>query len=304
MGRLMRSQFVVQEMAIGLRRNLTMTIAAILTSAIALTLLGAALLLYSQVGVMKDYWYGKVEVSVFLCQKTSDTPSCASGAVTPAQKTQLEADLRSLPQVQEVFYESQQDAFVRFKDQFKQSAIVNNVTADQLPESFRVKLKDPKQYVIVASALQGRAGVEEVADSRAILDRLFRLLNGLRNGALVIAIIAVIAMVLLIANTVQVAAFSRRRETGIMRLVGASNLYIQLPFVLEGALAGLVGALTASGLMFAATWGLVTKAAPAFPFTNFVGYGTAWVVSLLLVLIGVGLSILTSFVALRRYMRV
>ena len=111
-------------------------------------------------------------------------------------------------------------------------------------------------------------------------------------------------MVLLIANTVQVAAFSRRRETGIMRLVGASNLYIQLPFVLEGALAGLVGAVTASGLMFAATWGLVTKAAPAFPFTNFIGYGTAWVVSLLLILIGVGLSVLTSFVALRRYMRV
>lgn len=300
----MRAQFVMQELGIGLRRNLTMTIAAVLTSAIALTLLGAALLLYSQVGVMKDYWYGKVEVSVFLCQKTSDAPSCASGAVTPAQKAEIEADLKALPEVEQVFYESQTDAFERFKEQFKNSAIVNNVTADQLPESFRVKLNDPKQFLVVASAVQGRQGVEEVADSRAILDRLFRLLNGARNGALVIAIIAVIAMVLLIANTVQVAAFSRRRETGIMRLVGASNLYIQLPFVLEGVLAGLFGAIAASALMFVAAWALVEKAAPAFPFTNFIGYSTAVGISVILVLIGIGLSALTSFVALRRYMRV
>ena len=124
----MRAQFVLSEMAIGLRRNLTMTIAAILTSAIALTLLGAALLLYSQVGVMKDYWYGKVEVSVFLCQKTSDAPSCSSGAVTQAQKNEIKSDIEALPEVDTVFYESQQDAYDRFKDQFKNSAIVNNVT--------------------------------------------------------------------------------------------------------------------------------------------------------------------------------
>ena len=142
-----------------------------------------------------------------------------------------------------------------------------------------------------------------MADSRALLDRFFRVLNGLRNGALFIAIVAVVAMVLLIANTVQVAAFSRRRETGIMRLVGASNLYIQLPFILEGALAGLIGSAVASSTMFGAAWVLQTKAAPSFPFTNFVGYGTAFQISLILLVAGVGLSALTSFVALRRYMR-
>ena len=300
----MRAQFVASEMAIGLRRNLTMTIAAVLTSWIALSLLGFALVVYSQVGAMKDYWYGKVEVSVFLCQKTSDAPSCASGAVTPAQRDQIQADLKALPEVEQVYYESQTDAFTRFKQQFKNSAIVNNVTADQLPESFRVKLKDPKQFLVVASAVQGRQGVEEVADQKALLDKFFRVLNQLRNAALFVAGAAVIAMVLLIANTVQVAAFSRRRETGIMRLVGASNLYIQLPFVLEGALAGLVGAIAAGALMVLLVYLLVHRIAPAFPFTNFIGMGSAVTISLALVVIGVTLSVVTSFVALRRYMRV
>lgn len=300
----MRAQFVLTEMAIGLRRNLTMTVAAVLTSSIALALLGVSLLLYAQVGTMKDYWYDKVEVSVFLCQDTSDTPSCSGGAVTDEQREQIEADLNAQPQVEEVFYESQTDAYERFQEQFENSAIVNNVTAEQLPESFRVKLEDPEQYAIVASAVQGQPGVDEVADSRALLDRFFTVLNGLRNGALFIAVVAVVAMVLLIANTVQVAAYSRRRETGIMRLVGASNLYIQLPFILEGALAGLIGSAVASSAMFGGAWVLQTKAAPSFPFTNFVGYGTATQISLILVLAGVGLSVLTSYVALRRYMRV
>ena len=299
----MRAQFVLSEMAIGLRRNLTMTVAAVLTSSIALALLGVSLLLYAQVGTMKDYWYDKVEVSVFLCQDLSQTPSCTS-AVTAEQRTQIEADLRAREEVDEVFYESQEEAFERFKEQFKNSAIANNVTADQLPESFRVKLKNPENFGAVASAVRGRPGVDEVADSRALLDRFFRVLNGLRNGALFIAVVAVVAMVLLIANTVQVAAFSRRRETGIMRLVGASNLYIQLPFILEGALAGLIGAVTAGTAMFGAAWVLQTKAAPSFPFTNFVGYGTAFQISLILVIAGVGLSVLTSFVALRRYMKI
>src|SRR3954453_13607223 len=216
----MRATFIISEIGIGLRRNLTMTIAMIITTAVSLGFLGTAVLFNPQGSVMKDFWYDKVEVSVFLCGQDSTAPSCAGGEVTQAQRDQIRADLEKLPQGQPVFHESKKQAFARFKQQFKNSAIVDNVTADQLPESFRVKLVDPEQYVIVASAVQGRPGVEEVADARAILDRLFRLLNGLRNGALVIAIIAVIAMVLLIANTVQVAAFSRRRETGIMRLVG------------------------------------------------------------------------------------
>src|SRR5207245_2878340 len=105
--------------------------------------------------------------------------------------------------------------------------LVANVSPDALPESFRVKLKDPKQFDVVASAFQDRPGVDTVKDLKKVLDPLFKVLGAFQRTAVWVAIIQLIAAILLISNTIRVAAFSRRRETGIMRLVGASNLYIQ-----------------------------------------------------------------------------
>jgi cell division transport system permease protein len=132
----MRTGFLLSEVRIGLRRNLTMTFAVIVTVAISLSLLGIGLLSNSQVRAMKDYWYDKIEVSVFLCGTLSESASCSGGVVTPDQRSSIQADLKALPVVESVFYESQTEAFARFKERFKDSAIAQNVTADQLPESF------------------------------------------------------------------------------------------------------------------------------------------------------------------------
>ena len=208
------------------------------TVAVSLTLFGVSLLVRAQVSTMQDFWYDKVEVSIFLCAKGSDAASCVSGEVTRAQREQIRADLESLrPLVEGVYYESKAEAYERFREQFANSPIVENVTEEALPESFRVKLSDPEQYEVVASAFAGRPGIEQVNDQRQILDKFFQLLNGLQAGALLIAVIMLIVTLLLIVNTMRVAAFSLRRETGIMRLVGASNFYIQLPFLLEAAVA-------------------------------------------------------------------
>jgi len=166
----MRAGFLFSEVRIGLRRNLTMTFAVIVTVAISLSLLGIGLLANSQVNAMKDYWYDKIEVSVFLCGSLSESPSCTAGVVTPEQRTSIKTELDALPVVQSVFYESQTEAFARFKERFKDSAIAQNVTADQLPESFRVKLKDPTQFDVVVSAFSGRPGVDVVQDQRSILE--------------------------------------------------------------------------------------------------------------------------------------
>ena len=182
----MRAGFIAQEVRIGLRRNFTMTLAVMTTVAISLTLLGIGILANSQVRVMKDYWYDKIEVSVFLCGSLSESSSCATGPVTDAQRTAIQADLNSLPVVQTVYYESQAQAYQHFQERFKGSAIAQNVTPDQLPESFRVKLKDPTQFNVVQSAFSGRPGVDTVQDQRTILDKFFKLLNVLRNGALLI----------------------------------------------------------------------------------------------------------------------
>ena len=241
----MRARFIVSEIGIGLRRNLTMTVAMIITTAVSLGFLGSAVLFNQQVNVMKNYWYDKVEVSVFLCGPDSGAGvagSCAAGEVTLDQREAIRTDLDALPQVERIYYESKSQAFKRFTEQFKNSAIVENLTPDQMPESFRVKLVDPEQFNVVASAFVGRAGVEEVQDQKALLEKFFKVLTWIQWFATGLALLMILVSVILIVNTIRVAAFSRRRETGIMKLVGASNFSIQLPFLLEGAISGLLGA--------------------------------------------------------------
>jgi cell division transport system permease protein len=301
-----RAQFIFSEIGIGLRRNLTMTIAVVVTMTISLAIFGAALLTRKQVDVMKDYWYDKVEVTVFLCASNSTSPNCAGREITQEQRVALGNGLRAMPQVEEVFYESKAEAYDRFKEQFKDSDnLVSNVSKDALPESYRVKLKDPEEFEVVQSAFQDQPGVDEVQDLKKLLDPVFKVLGVFQLVAGIISGLMLFSAILLIGNTIRVAAFSRRRETGIMRLVGASNLYIQLPFLLEGALAGLVGAAFASGLLVLGKWWIIDQLlAPLLTFTRFVGWNEVIAVIPLLLLTGVVLSSLASFFTLRRHLRV
>lgn len=300
----MRARFLLSEVRIGLRRNLTMTFAVVITVAISLSLLGIGLLSNSQVSAMKDYWYNKIEVSVYLCGSLSESPSCSGGVVTPAQRLQIQEDLKALPVVQDVYYESQSEAFQRFEERFKDSAIAQNVTVDQLPESFRVKLKDPTQYQVVVSAFSGRPGVDVVQDQRAILEKFFRLLGVLRNGALLVGLASVLTAALLISNTLRIAAFNRRRETGVMKLVGATSLSIQLPFLMEGIISAIFGWAIATGLLAALKQVIQTRVAPLLTFTKFFGWGEVWVASAYLLATGLVVSILASVITLRRYLKV
>jgi cell division transport system permease protein len=281
-----------------------MTFAVIVTTAISLSLLGIGLLSNAQVNAMKDYWYDKIEVSVYLCGSLSESPSCAGGVVNEEQRLGIKKDLEALPVVQSVFYESQSEAYTRFQERFKDSAIAQNVTADQLPESFRVKLKDPTQYAVVVSAFSGRPGVDVVQDQRSILEKFFKLLNVLRNGALLVGLFSVITAGLLISNTLRIAAFNRRRETGVMKLVGASSWSIQLPFLLEGIISALIGWVFATGLLAGLKTVIDSKVAPLLTFTNFFGWNEVWVASAWLLLAGLGVSTIASLVTLRRYLKV
>jgi cell division transport system permease protein len=210
-----------------------------------------------------------------------------------------------MPQVQRIYYESKQQAFKRFKQQFKNSAIVDNVTADQMPESFRVKLTDPEQFPIIASAFIGRDGIEQVQDQKALLERFFKVLKWVQWFAFGLALMMLVVSVILIVNTIRVAAFSRRRETGIMKLVGASSFSIQLPFLLEGAISGFLGALLASGVFVLLKGVLVDHVlAPNFPITRFITWGDVWLSSGAVFLIGVALAAIASFLTLLKYLRV
>ena len=300
----MRAGFLFKEVKIGLRRNLTMTFAVVITVAISLTLLGIGLLANSQVRVMKDYWYDKIEVSVFLCGTLSESPSCTSGPVSQEQRDQIKVDIEALPVVDTVYYESQAEAFTRFQERFKDSAIAQNVTQDQLPESYRVKLKDPTQFAVMQSAFAGRPGVDSVQDQRSILEKFFKLLSVLRDGALAIGLASVLTAALLISNTLRIAAFNRRRETGVMKLVGASSFSIQLPFLLEGIISAIVGWVFSTGLLSAFKLLVDSRIAPLLSFTKFFTWSDVWVASGILLITGLFVSTVASVATLRKYLKV
>jgi len=281
-----------------------MTFAVIITVAISLTLLGVGFLANSQVRVMKDYWYDKIEVSVFLCGSLSESPSCSGGPVSAAQRRSIKKDIKALPVVQTVYFESQAEAYQHFQNQFKGSAIAQNVTSDQLPESFRVKLKDPTQFAVIQSAFAGRPGVDTVQDQRTILDKFFKLLGVLRDGALVIGAASILTAMLLISNTLRLAAFSRRRETGVMKLVGASSFSIQLPFLLEGLFSAIVGWAISTGFLAGFKALVDAKVAPLLSFTRFFLWNDVWLASAWLLGVGLLLSALASILTLRKHLKV
>ncbi|MGW6024845.1 permease-like cell division protein FtsX [Streptomyces sp. NPDC055099] len=305
----MRAQFVLSEIGVGLRRNLTMTFAVIVSVALSLALFGGSLLMRDQVSTMKGYWYDKVNVSIYLCNKgdAEQDPHCAKGAVTNEQKDQIKTDLKKMPVVDTVQYESADEAYKHYKEQFGDSPLSSSLTPDQMQESYRVKLKDPEKYQVVATAFSGRDGVQSVEDQKGYLDNLFELLNGMNWAALAVMALMLVVALMLIVNTVRVSAFSRRRETGIMRLVGASSFYIQMPFIMEAAVAGLIGGAVACGMLLVGRYFLIDHGlalSEKLNLIDFIGWDAVLAKLPLVLAIGLLMPALAAFFALRKYLKV
>ncbi|MFI5685644.1 permease-like cell division protein FtsX [Streptomyces sp. NPDC051636] len=305
----MRAQFVLSEIGVGLRRNLTMTFAVIVSVALSLALFGGSLLMSDQVSTMKGYWYDKVNVSIFLCNKSDaeSDPNCAKGAVTEDQKKQILADLKKMSVVETVTYESQDQAYKHYKEQFGDSPLASSLTPDQMQESYRIKLKDPQKYQVIATAFDGREGVQSVQDQKGILDNLFGLLNGMNWAARMVMALMLVVALMLIVNTVRVSAFSRRRETGIMRLVGASGFYIQAPFIAEAAVAGLIGGTVACGFLVVARYFIIDHGlalSQKLNLINFIGWDAVLTKLPLILATSLLMPSLAAFFALRKYLKV
>jgi cell division transport system permease protein len=293
----MRAKFVLTEAATGLWRNVTMTVALILTTAISLALLGVGGLLFVQVDKTKDLLYAQVQVSIFL---TND--------VTEAQRTTIKEKLKSDGTVKSYEYETKQEAYKRFKELFKDSPdLVENVKPESLPESFRVKLNDPSKANVTDADYKNLPGVDQVSTQQELVGRLFDAIDAVKNLALVISLVQGVAAVMLIGNTIQVAAYSRRREVSIMKLVGASNWYVRLPFILEAAVAGLIGATLAFiGLILAKVL-VIDDALQSLVQQNVVptiGWSEIFIAGPLLALVAVLIAGVTGWTTLRFYVKV
>jgi cell division transport system permease protein len=302
----MRAQFVFSEVWIGLRRNLTMSVALIVVVAISLSLLGTGLLFVKQVDNTRSFWQSKVQLSVYLCTVSDPSPNCKSGAYTTAEEDTIKAELDHSPDVLTAQFVSATTNYAQFKQEFGiNSPVVRYTQKGEIPASFEIRLKNTEADAVpVTETVNGFPGVAEVVDDSAILGGFYKLLDGARNAVVIVAIFLLIAAILLVANTIRLSAFNRRRETSIMRLVGASNFYVQLPFLVEGMIAGLIGWLVATGLLVLVKALMLNSLQRIFPTGN--PLSTADVVEVIIVAMITGLLICgsTSFLTLRRYLRV
>ena len=301
----MRFQFIASEVWQGLRRNATMAVAVVIVTFVSLAFVGSAVLLQMQVNNLKNSWLAKVEVSVFLCPDVSKVANCASGPVTQAQQDAIVHVLNTGAVgdlVQSVTPETKQEAWANLLKRDPNNVYSQYLTEDDMQPSLRVKLKDPEQFQVVADATENMPGVEYVQDQRDVFTTLFQVLNRATLIAAALAAVMLVAAVLLITTTIRLSALSRRRETTIMRMVGSSKTLIQLPFMLEGAIAATLGSLLSIlGLWLTVRYLIEDWLSTQFNWIDYIRASDVFVVAPWMVLIAVALSAIASLVTLGRY---
>jgi cell division transport system permease protein len=295
-----RFGFLLNEVLTGLRRNVTMTIAMILTTAISIGLFGGGLLVVRLASNSREIYLDRVETQVYLDDNISaNDPNCSS----PECKA-LSDKIHGLSDVSAVRFLNRQDAYadaIRKMPQFKDLA-----SKDAFPASFIVKLENPEQHDKFDDAMRGQPGVKGLLNQKDLIDRLFAVLDGLSNVAFAVALVQAVGAILLIANMVQVAAYTRRTEIGIMRLVGASRWYTQLPFVVESVVAATVGVIIAIVGLVVVRALFLENALKQFTQAHLiapVGKLDILYISPWLLLVGVSMAAITSYLTLRLYVR-
>jgi cell division transport system permease protein len=303
----MRLGYVFSELGQGLRRNVSMHIAVVLTLFVSLTLVGLGVLLMQQSDIATRYLGNQLQVTVYLCRDGDQNAAC-SGEVTDEQKAAVEQAIKDNPETDSYRFESKEEAFEKVKELYGEDQFDGPnpaMTADDMPQSFWITLKDPEQFEGVTSAVVGLDGVSQIRDLRETLKPLYEWLGTLTIGAWAIAIFLGVAALLLVANTIRLAAFARRKEIAIMRLVGASTLYIALPFLLEALVTAVIGVALAAGALGAFMYfGVQERIAASISFMPWIGledYATALVV---IAVLGPVLTLFPTLLLTRKYIKV
>ncbi len=303
----MQLRYVYSELGQGLRRNLSMHIAVILTLFVSLTLVGLGVLLNQQADKAADQWGNELQITVFLCRDGDQQPACVN-EVTGAQKKAIAQEIEDNPEVSSYYFETKEEAFEKVKvllgpEKFEGPNPA--ATADDMAESVWITLKDPDEYEGISSAVVGLDGVSRIQDQREVVGPILRSMEAMQTGALGIAAFLVLAALLLVSNTIRLAAFARRKEIGIMRLVGASTLYIALPFLLEALVTALISVALAGGALAAVMWFGVEQRLNDFigfiPWISWTEYRQAL---LAVAVLGPILTLLPTLALTRKYLKV
>ena len=289
--------YVVRETATNLRRNLLMTTAAVLTVAVSLSLFGGSLLLKKGIDRATLRWRGGVDLSIFLDPKAP-----------PEQIDAVGKQLSQMPEVKRFDFYDHDKAYEEFKEMFKSSPEeVESVTPADLPTSFRVIPHRAEDAKYIGDRFRDAPGVDEIALAQKIVDSIIKITNIARWLIFAISGVLLLSASLLILNTIRMAIFARRREVAVMKLVGATNWFIRVPFMLEGTIQGLAGAAVAFGVVVLIRNGvqwLVEHYDLGLFNQVVVSNGDAVATGSMILLIGGLVGGVGSFVAVRRFLDV
>jgi cell division transport system permease protein len=306
----MQLTYVMSELTSGLRRNVSMTIAVIVTLFVSLTLVGLGLLLNAQADKAEEFWGDRLQITVFLCTENSPGANCIDGQVTAAQKEEVEETIASNAQVETYHYESSREAYDKFRDVYSgegetRQQVVDAIKPSDLAESYWITLKDPREFDDIKTEVAELDGVGSVRDLRQVLEPIYFWINAFKWGAIVIAGFLLVAAILQVGNTIRLAAFARRKEIGIMRLVGASSMYIQLPFLLEALFAAVVGVLLAAAAIAVFLYVVVYRLLrPNSTLVAWIDWGDGlWAMGAVTV-VGLALTLIPTLLLTRKYLKV
>jgi len=304
----MKLGLVLSEMWSGIRGNFSMIVSIILVTFVSLSFVSVAALLQLQVGNMKNYWYDRAQIAIYLCSDFSPEGQCPAGVATAGQVDAVKTSLTGpalTPHIEAFYFESQQDAFDRFLAESEDLSAAQYLLPEQLPEAFWVNLVNPDKTELIVEAFSSQPGVAEVRDQRGYLDQIINFLNISSLAVGGVAAIMLFSAALLTTTTIRLSAFSRRREIAIMRLVGASSWSIQLPFILEGLLAALIGGgLAVATVAFGTQYFVTDLLSTQLAFTSFVGIADVWAVAPFVLGVGALIATLAASVSTSRHVRV
>ncbi len=300
-------RYTLSELAQGLRRNISMHLAVVLTLFVSLTLVGLGVLLNQQAEKAAEHWGSELQITVWLCKARDENPACV-GEVTDAQKQAIAEVIEENPEVAGYHFETKEEAFEKLKDTYapgKFEGPNSVITPEDMPESVWIELKDPDKFEGITSAVVGLDGVSGIRDARDTLKPIYGTIDALQWGALGTALFLVVAALLLVANTIRLAAFARRREIGIMRLVGASTLYIPLPFLLEALVTAVLGVALAAGALAAfEKFGIKGRVEGELNFIPWVDWPEVQYAVVAIAILGPVLTLLPTLVLTRKYLKV
>ena len=300
-------RYTLTELGQGLRRNLSMHLAVVLTLFVSLTLVGMGVLLNQQAAKAAEHWGSELQITVWLCKDRDQNAACV-GEVTDAQKQAIAKVVEENPEVAGFHFESKDEAFEKLKDTYapgKFDGPNSVITAEDMPESLWIELEDPEQFEGITSAVVGLDGVSGIRDARDTLKPIYGAIDALKWGALATALVLVVAALLLVANTIRLAAFARRREIGIMRLVGASTLYIALPFLLEAVVTAALGVLFAAAALVAfEKFGIQDRIQGELNFIPWIGWPEVQYAIGVIAILGPMLTVIPTLVLTRKYLKV